>query len=199
ARAYDALYNKPWMRAAPLLAGVASAYIQRSRAAMDALSRHRTTAGLGLIAALALAAASTHWPLVVAAPRPVEVAYLAGYRAAFGLAVAYVMLLALSEHPWGRVLGAILSCRALYPVAQLAYSAYLLNPIVTTLVDHALAPLVWSGRAKALPLFLPFDVLATFLAAMVLYLLVERPFMELRGAITWLASDPPATRARSAA
>ncbi len=191
AHAYDHLYDKPWMRAAPLVAGVASAYMYRSRAAMTWFSRHGVLAAAALLCALVVAVVSTHWPLVASAPRGVEVAYLATYRAAFGLAVAYVMLFALSEHPVGRALGSALSWRVLHPFAQLAYSAYLLNPIVTTLADHALAPLVWTGRAKAFPLFLPFDLVGTFLAAMLLYLLVERPFMELRGFVPWLANDPP--------
>ena len=55
-----------------------------------------------------------------------------------------------------------------------------MNPIVTTYVDHALAPLVWAGKADPMPLFLPLDLLFTFLAAAVLHVLVERPFMELR-------------------
>lgn len=190
ANAYDHLYAKPWMRAAPLVAGMAAAYLYRSGVALEALSRHRFFAGAGLLLALTVAAASTHWQLVIGAPRLLEVAYLAGYRAAFGLSVAYVMLLSLSQHPWGRALGALLSWRGLHPLAQLAYSAYLLNPIVTTLVDRALAPLVWAGKAPPFPLFLPFDLLGTFAAAMVLYLFVERPFMELRSVIPWLARSP---------
>jgi peptidoglycan/LPS O-acetylase OafA/YrhL len=96
------------------------------------------------------------------------------------VAVAYGLLLSLSTHPVGRVLGGVLSSRVLYPFSQLAYSAYLLNPIVTTFVDHALAPTIWLGKAEPMTLFLPFDVGLTFVAAAVMHVLVERPFMELR-------------------
>jgi peptidoglycan/LPS O-acetylase OafA/YrhL len=180
ARGYDHLYVKPWMRAGALLMGVAAAYIYRARAAMEALSRGRVWPVIGLLVALAVAATSTHWPLVVDAPRPVEVAYLALFRTTFGAAVAYVLLLAVSRHPLGSALGRVLSSRLLYPFGQLAYSAYLLNPIVALVVHRQLAPLVWMGQASPMTAFLPADVVATFLAAVVLHLFVERPIMELR-------------------
>jgi peptidoglycan/LPS O-acetylase OafA/YrhL len=179
ALAFDALYTKPWMRAGPLLAGVAAAYLYRAGAA-NALARARGWATAGLVAALVLGAASTHWPLVAQAPRGLEIAYVSAFRTFFGIAVAYFVLLSLSPHPAGRVLGNVLSSRVLYPFSQLAYSAYLLNPIVTNVVDHVLAPLVWLGKAEPMPLFLPFDFGGTFVAAGVLHVLVERPFMKLR-------------------
>jgi peptidoglycan/LPS O-acetylase OafA/YrhL len=135
---------------------------------------------VGLGVAVIVAAACTHWPFVALGPRAVEVAFMATFRTVFGVAVAYGLLLALSTHPAGRFLGGVLSSRVGYPLSQLAYSAYLLNPIVTNLVDHALAPLVWLGKAEPMALFLPFDVGLTFLAAGVMHVLVERPFMELR-------------------
>ena len=107
-------------------------------------------------------------------------AYLAAFRTAFGAAIAYVLLLSVSQHPVGLALGRALSSRLLYPFSQLAYAADLLNPIVTMLVDQALAPLVFSGKASPIPLLFPLDLLGTFLAAAALHLLVERPFMELR-------------------
>jgi peptidoglycan/LPS O-acetylase OafA/YrhL len=177
---FDHLYTKPWMRAGPLLAGVGAAYLHRTPGVMDALGRARRGAVAGLVVALVVAAASTHWPLVLEAPRGVEVAFMATFRTLFGVAVAYVLLLSISAHPAGRLLGRVLSSPVLYPFSQLAYSAYLLNPIVTTYVDHALAPAVWAGKADPMPLFLPFDVALTFLAAGTLHVLVERPFMELR-------------------
>ncbi|HEX3346147.1 MAG TPA: hypothetical protein VHS09_16300, partial [Polyangiaceae bacterium] len=89
-------------------------------------------------------------------------------------------LLSISTHPVGRALGRALSSRVLYPFSQLAYSAYLLNPLVTNFADHTLAPFVWLGKAQPMTLFLPADVVLTFVAAAVMHVLVERPFMELR-------------------
>jgi peptidoglycan/LPS O-acetylase OafA/YrhL len=176
---FDHLYNKPWMRAGPLLAGVGAAYVFRSPKAMDVLGRGGVAA-FALPLALATAAACTHWQVVDGATRAIDVAYAACFRLAFGVSVAYVMLLALSQHSVGRTLGRWLSSRALHPIAQLAYSAYLLNPIVTVRVHGALAPAVAASTASPMAFFLPCDLLLTFVAAAVLHLAVERPFMELR-------------------
>jgi peptidoglycan/LPS O-acetylase OafA/YrhL len=197
---YDHLYVKPWMRAGPLLAGVAAAYVFRLRGAMDWLARRRVAPVVVLLVMVALAGVCMHWPLVRRAPRAVEVVYLALYRTGFGVAVAYLLLLSLSRHPVGRALGRALSVRFLYPFGQLAYSAYLLNPIATTLVDRALAPLVWQGKAAPMALFTPFDAAATFLGAAAIHLLVERPFMELRprDARRTAAAEAPAAGADEA-
>ncbi|MBI4951622.1 MAG: acyltransferase [Myxococcales bacterium] len=177
---YDHLYSKPWMRAGPLLMGVAAAYVYRRPGAMAALARRRALALVGLAVALAVALVAMHWPLFAGGPRALEVAYLASYRTIFGASVAYGILFSVSQHPVGRALGRVLSSRLLYPFGQLAYSAYLLNPIATNLVQEALAPLVWERGVPPMPLFLPFDLVVTFVAAAVLHLFVERPFMELR-------------------
>ncbi len=177
---YDYLYAKPWMRAGPLLMGVGAAYVFRIPGVMEALGRRRALSALGLLAALGVAGASMHWPIVLGAPRGLEVAYLALFRTTFGAAVAYVLLLSLSSSPAGRALAWALSSRLLHPISQVAYSAYLLNPIATVLVEGALAPLVARRGIPPLAVFLPSAALATLLAAAALYLFVERPLMELR-------------------
>jgi peptidoglycan/LPS O-acetylase OafA/YrhL len=199
ARAFDVLYSKPWMRAGPLLAGVSAAYVLRSPRAMEALARSRFVPALGLVAALAFAVAATTWELFANAPRGLEVAYLATFRTVFGASVAYVAVLSLSQHPVGRALGRLLSARALYPIAQLSYAAYLLNPVVTQLVHRAMAPMIHDGGVHAIALLAPIDLAATFAGATLLHLLVERPFMQLRpsAAVDAVAVAPPAPAAAS--
>ena len=177
---FDHIYVKPWMRAAPLLVGVAAAYCYRMKHVMEALARRRVASAVLMAFAFAVAVASTLWQLVVGAPRAIEVAYIASFRATFGLSVGYLLLFSLSRHPIGRVLSRLLSSRYLYPIGQLAYGAYLINPIVCTLVHRATAVLVWEGRASPMQTFLPLDVAGTFVGAAALYLFVERPFMDLR-------------------
>jgi peptidoglycan/LPS O-acetylase OafA/YrhL len=192
ALAFDHLYTKPWMRAGPLLAGVAAAYAYRARGLLGGLSRARTGTWIGLVVAILVAAIAMHWPLFAGAPRGLEVAYIACFRTVFGAAVAVILLVALSDHPAGRLLGQLLSMRILYPFSQLAYAAYLLNPIVTTCVDRVLAPLVWMNKAEPMALFLPFDFGGTFLAAAALHVFVERPFMEMRPRAEPSPRPPPA-------
>jgi len=176
---FDVFYDKPWMRAGPLLAGVSAAILYRMPRFMDALARGgAATASAFVIAAVAMALA-THWPLVVGARRAVEVAYLASFRTVFGVAAAFAVLVTLSRHPAGRVVARLLSSRALFPVSQLAYTAYLVNPMVTMALGPALQRLVANGE-DPMPILAPFDVLATFGCAAVIHLLVERPGMRLR-------------------
>jgi peptidoglycan/LPS O-acetylase OafA/YrhL len=178
--AFDNLYTKPWMRAGPLLVGVASAIAFRTPRIMTALGRARFGAAVGLVVAIVVAAGAMHWPLVAEAPRAVQVAYLASYRLLFGLGVGYVMLFSLTDHPVGRALGACLSLRAFYPIGQLSFAAYLLNPIVTTLVHATIAARVLKAHTPPMLAFIPADALATFLAAAMLHLLIERPGLRLR-------------------
>ena len=152
---------------------------------------------VGLVAALGLAAAATHWELFALAPRGLEVAYLATFRTVFGAAVACVAVLALSKNPVGQVLGRALSARALYPIAQLSYAAYLLNPIATQLVHQAMAPFIQDGGARAILMLAPLDFAATFAGAALLHVLVERPFMQLRPRAASALAAPPAAAAPS--
>ena len=179
-RGFERLYVKPWMRAGPLLMGVVAAYLFRSPRVMESIARKRVFAAVGFALALGIAVVSTHWQYFAKVPRVVEIAYLVSYRTAFGAAIAYMVLLSLSQHPMGKWLGRALSSRILYPIGQLAYSAYLLNPIVAMRVHHDRGPLVGQGLGSPMGLFLPLDVGITFLGAAALYLFVERPSMELR-------------------
>ena len=181
--AFDRLYTKPWMRAGPLLAGVAAAYTYRAPGVMDRSARAKIGAPLGFVLAVFVAVVCTHWPLAFGIPRPLEIAYLAAFRPLFGVSVACIVLLSLSEHPLGRALARVLSARVLYPFAQLAYSIYLLNPIMTNIVHGHLTPRLHGSAILGVRpyfYFAPCDAALTVAAAVLLYLLVERPFMELR-------------------
>lgn len=179
AYAFDLLYDKPWARSGALLTGVAAAVVYRMPGALEGLARARRGTPLALLAGLVTMALATHWPMVHRAPRWQQIAYLATFRTAFGLGFATVVLVALSEHPAGRWLGRRLSSRLLYPIGQLAYAAYLVNPLVIEFVHEALR-----GRlAQAdhpMALLVPADLLATFAAALALHFAVERPFMRMR-------------------
>jgi peptidoglycan/LPS O-acetylase OafA/YrhL len=178
--AYDDLYTKPWMRAGPLLAGVGASLLYADPRFGAGWLRAPKGATLGFVLALVVAALATHWPIVHHAPRFVQVFYMATFRPAFGIAIAYVMLFALSDHPVGRIVGRVLSLRFLYPVGQLAYSAYLLNPIVTTVIHRTVALWVLFHGVPPMAVFLPLDLVSTFLAATALHVFVERPLLRLR-------------------
>ncbi len=176
---FDVLYDKPWMRGGALLAGVLAAQLYRTESVMRRISNGGRSVSVCLLVAVALMAASTHWPLVVGAPRVIEVLYLASFRTVFGLSMAYIILVVLSKHPLGQRVGRALSARWLYPFSQLAYSAYLLNPMVTMAEDDLLRPMLETVREPLLVL-MPLNFVGTFAAATVVHLAVERPGMHLR-------------------
>ncbi|MFO0672493.1 MAG: acyltransferase [Polyangiaceae bacterium] len=180
ARAFDTLYDKPWMRAGPLLLGVASAFAARSPRFMDRLAGSGSAGAFAIVTAGLASAAVTHWPLAVGHGRAVEIAYVALYRLAFGAAVSVVLLFALSTHPVGARLGRALGHRALYPFAQLAYAAYLLNPVVAILTQGALRDRALAFPGSPMLLLVPVEIALTFAAALVLHVIVERPVMALR-------------------
>ncbi len=174
-RAFDLVYDKPYTRAGALLAGVLAVHLRRTTDVVGALGRHRLIAWLLVV----VAALAIGWALFPLTPRPfVDRLHVGASRTLFALAVGYFILLAQSTHVVGRAVDWVLSSRALYPVGQLAYSAYLLNPIVV----------FWLTRRGPPPptTFLHFVVYAlvtaggTFVAAAFVYLFVERPVMALR-------------------
>ena len=187
--AFDVMYDKPWMRAGALFAGVMGAVLYRCREVMECLGRARVGTGVGLVLAMVTMALSTHWPLAVGGSRFLEVAYLATFRTFFGLGAAFVILVTLSAHPMGKSLARLLSARWLFPISQLAYSAYLLNPTVTTWVGRVLGPHIGPGD-EPMHLLMPCDAIATFACAAVIHLAVERPGMELRPRATLSQQAP---------
>jgi peptidoglycan/LPS O-acetylase OafA/YrhL len=193
ARGYDALYSKPWMRLGPMLAGVAGAMLHRApevRRWVDASAVRGTALLLG---ALALAVVSTHWPLFFAAPRWLEVTYMAAYRTTWGAGIACLMLFSLSAHRVGAGIGRALSARWLYPFSQLAYAAYLVNPLVSTFVGaHAAEAALRAGLSPMLGA-LPVDFVVTFAGATIVHLAIERPIMHLRPNASTPDTRVPAT------
>jgi len=184
-REYDLLYSKPWMRAGPLLAGLLAARLYRVEGFMARVGRSGAVGVLILLGAIVLAMLATHWPLVAHAPRPLEVLYLSSFRLLFGVGVAVILLYALSAHRIGAFLGKWLSAPQLYPIAQLAYAAYLLNPIIATASHRAFSP-VAAGPSFTFLVLAFVDIPVTLAAALVVSLLVERPFMNLRA--LWVPS-----------
>jgi peptidoglycan/LPS O-acetylase OafA/YrhL len=178
----ERLYIKPHTRFGCLLAGVIAAYLYLHRD-VGRFFRERVRAARVLLAvsvlgfaAVVMAPAHSDVP---AWPPAASFTFLTSYRYVLGAATAYILLYSL--HPLDRPSGAIhalLSWRVWYAVAQLAYSAYLLHPIVM-LGFFAAVPPVGRTELPSLCYYLVLPLLS-FAAALVMYVLVERPFMNLR-------------------
>ena len=178
----DTLYVKPHTRYGGLLCGVIAALLVEERGVLERMRRHPVATNAALAVALGVVAwlgARLQPVFVYRWPPLANLAYYAGSGTLFAVAVAVVMLVALSGAGAGSLLGRALGWRGLYPIGQLSYSAYLIHvPVVQWGARHGLI-----AAPGSLPGLLGALVAATALAlcaSAVVYLLVERPFMNLR-------------------
>ena len=182
---FDGLYGQTHTRFGGLLIGVGVAYLAHFTPAVAWLGRHRATARGALWGSLALLAGflifTPFKPSI--ATRVLGRLLLVADRQVLALAVGYVVLFgltALASRSWTL---RVLRHRAWYPIAQLSYSAYLIH-IVVMLVGFRLLPLP-SGSQASMLLYIPGFTLVTLALACLMFLLIERPFMRLRGGLGW--------------
>lgn len=178
----EKMYIKPYARYGCLLTGVMGAYWYLFHDAARFFRTHRGRAAALFVFACAIFTAIVAAPIHVAGqrwPDGVGLLALATHRYILGAATSYILLFSLFPAPGlAAVFHRFLSWRIWYSVAQLAYSAYLLHPIVLLLLLGTL------GRYHLLGIPMPVLYITgptlAFAAAAPLYLFIERPFMNLR-------------------
>lgn len=186
----DVLYDKPYVRCGALLCGVWVAQMRAFTGVEALLERHPRGAQALLVLTVALGAAAASFslfdPRLAALPAWARAAYLAAWRTGFSACVAVALLVTLAAGiRWGprAWVARALESRALYPVAQLSYSMYLLHPLAVVGLYTAYRALGMLGPAVSavdLAWMFPVNVAASVLVSAPLYLLVERPIMSLR-------------------
>ena len=81
-----------------------------------------------------------------------------------------------------------LSSKFFYPIAQLSYSAYLMHEMIQIWIFPKLAPifkfLFNENNLLALCANGLVSIILTFISAFILYIFIERPFMEFRNSET---------------
>ena len=80
-------------------------------------------------------------------------------------------------------LNRFLSSRFLFPVAQLSYSAYLIHPLVMLPVFRYSTPFLFESFTNVYVVFFInslFSIIIIYLFSILLYLFIEKPFMEMR-------------------
>ncbi|MBX3192423.1 MAG: acyltransferase [Labilithrix sp.] len=176
------LYNKPYGRFPQLLSGVLVGYLVHFTGAAERLRRAPAATTCGAVVAVAVVAALSaveqpifkyRWPTAV------NFLYYALAQVIFSAGVAYVLFVSVTGLAGGRLLARVLSWRGFYPVSQLSYSAYLIHMIIIFVgLDLGVFPSVASERGMLEPLVkIP---LITLVAAIPMYMLVEKPLMNLR-------------------
>jgi peptidoglycan/LPS O-acetylase OafA/YrhL len=201
---WDVLYVKPWARFGSLVAGVLVSYVLHVRRQVKA-ARPGWGSTLLLISGCCLIASAMVIPRFAVHPATHPIAkWLLGpfnwvvagtqhYVFSVGVALA---LLALTASNGFVLFRRFLSLRFFYVIAQLSYAAYLLNlEIILPLAGRLNEPSLRLTHAIG---FTAVCALLVFLASMAMYLLVERPFMNLRAPIERLMSRPPVEAVLSA-
>ena len=182
----EALYIKPYTRFGSLALGVLAAHFVLNGSARNFFQSRPRWALAGFGCSILTIVSIVMAPIQMAGPRWHDVAsllVLTSHCTLFGAATAFLLLYCLYPVSGpGRLLEAFLSWRPFRSLAQLAYSAYLLHPIVLTMLYSSIA-----SNLQSYPMVVYYIAgpILSFAAAAVLYLLLERPFMNLR--------DEPAT------
>ena len=175
---FNTLYDKFHTRCGALLMGVGVAYLYHYTHAVRFLDARSLWRRLLLVLAFLVLIPATG--IFETQGRGVLSAYFAlNYFYLFSLGIAYIILFTLTDGGKRSLVAKVLCSRVWYPFAQLSYSAYLVHPtLIMAVYFMVLEPTDISAPA-ALVVGIGL-ALASFIAAAVLYLLVERPVMDAR-------------------
>ncbi|NOQ16141.1 MAG: acyltransferase family protein [Methyloprofundus sp.] len=176
---FDVIYDKSYSRYGGLIVGVIVAYLSVYTQAVTFLKTHHgIRLGLWWLSLLLLALYIST-PINEIKAGVLESAYIiALVRNVFSLAIGYSILYSLCVERQSWLINC-LSSRFWYPFAQLSYSAYLLHLIVITFCAQYLYPDMHLSFIALLGLIL-LMLVVTFSTALLIYLSIEKPMIELR-------------------
>lgn len=103
--------------------------------------------------------------------------YLVAYHYVFSMGIAMQLMVMLC-HEGFSLPARILGHPIWYPLAQLSYSAYLINNLLLAIMEDSLTPKVATSLSAVG--YVLSSALLTLSAAAVVYIFVEKPFMQLR-------------------
>ncbi len=172
-RHWDWLYTRPYTRGGALLIGVGLAFFARTSSPATWPARRLLLLGIALMVPVLLVSRAAPPGEAPVLPSALGHAYLAAFHTVFALGVGAVLASSLAGGLARRVLDAWIW----YPIAQLSYCIYLVNPLsvgfwysLLAATGQPLDPAGWQLGAW----------INTFVTAFFLYVLIERPFMALR-------------------
>lgn len=184
----DAIYVKPWARFGSFLPGIFVAYFHVFYGEQLRVVFHRYRRLVGLLTLVSLITVL----FVLSVPVNNQQAYFSefwgalyyvGYRNLFTVAVGVILLATLyCNVGLSGFLATCLSSRILYPVGQLAYSTYLFHPFVIGGIYTGIFQLTPQlPTVQKIALATVIGVPMSLVVAGLVYLFVERPFMNMRG------------------
>jgi peptidoglycan/LPS O-acetylase OafA/YrhL len=171
---FMALYVPLHLHADPLILGVLCAYLYRwSPSTREFIARFHHWLVLGGVTLTLAFLWSIRPSSAVAYPYVFGITLIAVLHAA-------IMMGALGQ---GNVIGRALAARCLYPIARVSYGMYLLSPLVSMVVLDAVGRGAWLRSLPppfSLLLLFVMNVVCAYIAALVLFLFVERPCLSLK-------------------
>lgn len=197
---FNHYYRVTHLRFVGLLAGVAASYIHVYRAQhiqaffQNHPGRSRFLLMLSLLIILCIS--FTHLGEWTVAPKsifyhlPESVGKLfeASNKIFFSYAVAFIILSSLYDSSrWIQPVKRFLSWKGFYPIAQLSYSAYLFHVMFMFWAFPKLFVMLEGTMSPTALFFLRYiiGITGTFLMAILMYYLVEQPFMKWRNKFTF--------------
>ena len=200
----DYIYVKPWTRFGSFLPGIFAAYFHVYHQPVMISFFQRNRVAISWLTVLALVMVAVIFTIPVnnqhaTFPQFWGALYYASCRHLFTIAICFIMVSSLyGDYGICRWISRFLSCSFLYPIAQLAYSTYLFHPFVIAGIYAGIFQV-----APELPVLQKIAIAVvggisiSLLVAFIVFLLIERPFMNMRSSKSERAEAPMLAEASS--
>lgn len=191
-RYFDVIYVNLFSRFGPFICGIAASYYffyhKTKLESWFAGYRGFPIAMMGVTLTMLLVMAPTYQQQVDYS-KTFQILYIASNRSLFAIGVTLILISALmSAEPIGKCISRILSMRVWVPIARLSYSIYIFHVFIVGSIHLTLKS---NMKARALQtewvdfdwlLFtIPVCLLLSSAVAILLFVFIEKPFMNLRG------------------
>jgi peptidoglycan/LPS O-acetylase OafA/YrhL len=187
---FTVLYDNLYTRYGSIVAGIIAAWYWRYHQDTVSAFFHTPRGHALLLVSVLVIVVLMFLPVLTTrfdGMRNFAVLYQTFARGIFASAICVLVLVSLGSTRTGRALRFTLGSRIFYPIAQLSYSMYLVHVLAVTAAASVVGQWVtkyperypWSPF-EAIGVVYLLSLVVTVLLAMILYLLVERPIMNLR-------------------
>jgi len=179
-RYFDVLYGKPHTRYGGLLAGIYVAWLLRDKS-FKLTSSQRGIITFASLVSLAWALVPRFiWTGAPSDPRALVTAVYITEHYAISAAAAGLILVTLAPGGATTLAHRVLSLKVFYPIAQLSYSAYLIHPLVIMGTYSGMDLKGTALRMRDFPVYAVAFAVGTLFVSAIIYVFVERPFMNMR-------------------
>ncbi|BES93766.1 nose resistant to fluoxetine protein 6-like [Nesidiocoris tenuis] len=171
---FDELYDKPWMRLGPYIAGImAGWFVHRTKCSVK-MSMLVNVSGwavaLSTLMFLVYGVRDANFGVTGTAM------YISLGHTAWGAALAWIVIACTSGY--GGWINSLLSCKLLQPLSRLAYCAYLVHPVIMVLTSFQMEGSLHINNNLCMILYFG-NLVASFLLSFVISIAFEAPVVRL--------------------